>query len=218
MDVDHGADLASVDGCEHATYFPVGTSITQKIDACVVTKISVREAAASGGTYTTLDRKALVAAAEVVDNPPEVGGLLETHDGDELWYVVGVELLAQRKVFRMFLRVALLHTQLKERVSIEEVEWGVDDDLSPTETWTAHASNVAAAFQTVDSALVVESERRSVKVTHRVYVAGPETIQAGMRVVDGNGDKFKVLRVTNKGGLGTLIILDAVKDHDPQDD
>jgi len=214
-------DLDDVDGVEDVFLTFVGTAVEVEVPASRH-QISVREAAASGGAYTTADTIFNIASKRL-DSPPGVGSLVKTDDRLETWTVNGVDRAAARTRLRLWCKqVAVLPPpeegapEASEFIVIEKPTYTKDKDGMKTATWTDLQVDVVARIQEMQSETIVEVDRRRVKITTQIFVEGLSAeVNAGMRVRRASGERLLIRRLTGRTTVGGLVVLEAERARTP---
>lgn len=207
MTPDLANDLLYTDGLEEVRVYFAGTDRSRVIPHALRAAVSVREAAASGGAYTTQDTKFSLMLSEFDSDPLEVGGIIEACDKTELWSVYGVDKARYAGQVRAWCKRGVVLGSLTDNLRIQAPRFTKSDDLVEKVAWT-DVLTLQGKIQEVSSELVVEEQRRRVKVTHRIFVPARDTLHGGQRVLDANGSVYHILRVTGKDMLGDLVVLD----------
>ncbi len=210
-------DLKYADGLEDIRFHFAGLSEVRQVPSALQRAVSVREAVASGGAYTTEDVQYLMLASAFDATPPGVGGLIERLDRSEAWSVFGLDRIVHRTKYRAWCKRAVTLADLTDMLRIQSPSYGRDSDLVATLTWSDIAGGpLRGLIQEIDQSLTVEQDRRLVVVTHRIYCAAPRTVQAGHRVLDSDSMAYNILRVTGRDVLGSLVVFDCELARVPQ--
>jgi hypothetical protein len=208
-------DLLVTDGLEEVrVHFP-GTDRSRVVPHVLRSAVSVREAAASGGTYTVQDAKFNLMHSEFASDLPEVGGLIEAFKGTELWSITALDKAGYAGTYRAWCKRSILRSALTEPLQIQAANFAKSDDLVAKRSWHT-IGNALGKIQEVAQELVVEHERRRVRVTHTIFLPGETVVAAGQRIVDSAGVVYHVLRYTGKDILGDLTAIDCELARTPQ--
>lgn len=210
-----GDDLRYADGIESVLFWFASTAESRRLATVLRSPVSVREAAASGGVYTTQDTRFAMLRSEFLEGAlPEVGGLIEVES--EIWAVYGLDVIVHAAQYRAWCKRELIRGQLPATLRIQKPAYARDADLVLKPNWTDVISGAAGRVQEVLQELVVEHERRRTKVTHRVYAEVEEgVVQAGWRILC-DGNTYNILRISGRGVLGTLEVFDVELARQPQ--
>jgi head-tail adaptor len=225
MRADIQDDLKYADNLESGIFWFAGSGRSRQLPTLLRSTISVREAAASGGAYTTRDSKISMLRSEFDEDAlPEVGGLIEIED--QVWTVFAIDRAAHRGRYTAYCRLEMVRGDLASTCAIQRPQYTKDDDLVPVASWQDVFKPVACKIQEVGSELVVESQRKRARITHRVYAAVTEgAVQAGWRILDIGGGAYdyqktgifyNILRIAGRGVLGTLEVFDVELARKPQ--
>lgn len=216
MDLDLSNDWTVFDNTKRVTVTKAGTSEVMVVENALRHQVTRREAADSGGAYTVEDVVWNLPYAQAKAFRPVAGSLLRSETcEDEVWFVVEVARSTLESRYRCFCKNCAITPELGELIQIERSTPGRDTDNAPYAVWKPLEVNILARIQEEYSEIAVENERKRRKVSHRVYIAGPVTVQAGDRVV-ADQLTLNVKRVTGKGELGSMIVLDAELADDPE--
>lgn len=210
-------DLKNAVGLEEYQFYKLGSSYERVRSRNVhVRQISAREAAASGGAYTSLDTVMRVPVSEFGRFGPEVGGLVESIDRSEVWYIINTVEAVKRTRWMLFLRGSVGLNSLTERLMIEAPDGALDEDMSPTNGWKVIEASVPAFVQETGMTMATGPDRRRIKVDFKVYLKSTKKVLPGMRLLRENGDYLHVVGVSGQGVLGSLLVVDAVRPAGPR--
>lgn len=210
-------DLKYAVGLEEYQFYKLGSNYERVRSRNVhVRQISAREAAASGGAYTTLDAMMRIPASEFVRFEPEVGGLVESIGRSEVWYIIQVMPAVKRTRWLLVLRGSVSVNSLTEKLMIEAPDGALDEDMSPTNGWKVIEAGVPSFVQETGMTMATGQERRRIRVDFKVYLKSQKKVMPGMRLLRENGDYLHVVGVSGQGVLGSLLVVDAVRPAGPK--
>lgn len=198
------SDITSFDGVEPIALRQPGAAAPVAVARTLRRRVTTQEAQESGGAYTAADVKWRLSAVEHPD-PPAVGAVV-TDAGGALWTVLRVERQAVTQTWVCWCRRLELSAALGQSVTIQRATWSAGPSGAPVATWNDELTNVLARIQPVTSVIEVQHQRRTVRVTHKIYVAVAVNIDGNVRVVHGN-QVYHVVGVESAERLGELPVL-----------
>lgn len=217
MPVDISNDHRFFDGLESVTLVQAGTERKQVIKSALQLGVTARDAIGSDGTYTQSDVKWNIPAGECLVFVPVAGDFIVEGDGT-LWTIAMVELATLRVRRLCWSKRADLNSATKEEARIERPIWKRDETQAPYVAAWKLVKLVDVHVNELTSEIVIEQDRRRVRVTHQIFTTNAVDVFAGYRVVRANGEIYHVLRVTNKGNMGTATALDVELSRTPVKD
>ena len=201
------------DGVETVVAIQAGTSIKQIINHALQFGVTSRDLIGSDGTYRQGDVKFNLPAVECPNFLPDAGDFIEQAD-HTLWSVGMVERLTLKTRHQVWCKRVALNPNTAVALKVYRETVGKDTTgaaFSSFKLWketTGHINELASVVEATDN-------RRRLKITHQIFIAEQLDVQAGMKVVDQNGNTWLVERVTGKGSLGKAVVMDVQKSRTP---
>lgn len=151
--------------------------------------VTTKEAAASGGKYTTSDTVFHVASAEL-SAPPKLGTVIADDDGE--WTVVSVAWQTFTQRWRCIATQLAIESGLTVTIQSVTFAKGATGALEPT--WSTLAADVPAKIQIESTEAGVENQNRTETTTATVYFASDPNLAPSYRIIASDGMVLKVLR------------------------
>lgn len=210
LDLDE--DFEVFDNTEEVTLTLAGSNAS--VEVCALRRqLSVREAAASGGAYTSRDVQFSIRRSKVCKTPPGVGSLITSRDG-ELFTVYGVDTASLKSRYRCWCREPIMQSSLDQLLSVESPTYSLDEYDAPYTTWVTVHTNVPGKIYVVDTENEVAREDRQFKPKVMIYLVGVNNIEPNWRIKDEAGNYYNVSKVTTPP-LGGLVALEATSARTP---
>jgi hypothetical protein len=185
-----GDDLKYLDGVEPVSVAPAGGGAGMAVDHAVRRRVTVEEAAASGGAVTMADVRWHMPKTEL-SQPPAPGAVITDGD-DAAWTVLRVDHDVLGTVWRCWCRSLAVADALSQSITLQRAVWRVGPSGAAVALWVDDQVNVPARIQPVRETIEVVHQRRTARVTHKVYVAAPVAVDDNLRVVHA-GVAYRVL-------------------------
>lgn len=197
-------DMAVMDGLETVT---VVTGADSEVSASAVRRaVTTKEAEASNGDYTTADYVYHLPVADLTFSPLPGGSVT---DADT---VVGVILDAQKATIKTRWRLICRDLQISEDlttlVDIELATFVKGAGGAQEETWAVWQSEVRAKLQRVSAMAGVDQNKRDTATTWVMYSETQHLVNRNHRVVNSEGDIFRVLGFHMPDRIDALFEID----------
>jgi hypothetical protein len=163
-----------------------------------------REAAASGGAYTSADVRWFLSTIELVERP--AAGATITDAAGDVWTVLEVWHDALNSAWRCRARNLVLAENLSQRISVLRATWQATPSGAASAIWTAEYADVPARIQPIETHVKHEHEQRIARATHRVILGQPVTLDANHRIVH-EGVVYHVLATTMPERIDELPVV-----------
>jgi hypothetical protein len=157
------------------------------VNACLRRAVGVREAAASGGKYTTSDTAFHLDSAEC--SAPAIGGTITDEDGD--WTIISVDWQTFVKRWRCVSRQLAITGGLT--VTIQQATYSKGATGAEEPTWANMSTGVSAKVHYESAEVETTHGNRVSMSTAKVYFASPQTLGAGYRILASDGATLKVM-------------------------
>jgi hypothetical protein len=206
--LDLTGDWAVWDGLESVTYRSVANTgdADYEVSDALRADLTFRELAASGGVYTTQDRKWLVPQSLLTPTPKPADLLI---DGDDVqWTVLAVGRDNLQKVWELTCRDLVLAAALYDLVTVERVTYAQDDAGGRTYgEWTAVYTDIPARIQEGASETVDERGKRITRQSYVVYLAQRVTVTIEDRLKGPDGLIYEIRGSSNPDRIDELMQL-----------
>lgn len=157
------------------------------VNACLRRAVGVREAAASGGKYTTSDVAFHLDSAEC--SAPAIGGTIVDEDGS--WTIISVDWQTFVKRWRCVSRQLAIVGGLT--VTIQQATYTKSTTGAEEPTWANVSTGVSAKVH-YESAEVETAHGNRVSISSvKVYFASPQTLGPNYRILASDGAILKVI-------------------------
>ncbi len=202
---DPAGDFAQVvDGAGEVTLTRPGAPETANIDAALRRVVTTREAAASGGKYTTSDVVWLL-------NPPD--GAMTPEVGDRIvepgglhWTILTAQRDGAGSRWRCHARRLAIENGPAELVTVQRATWTKGAAGALRANWSDLWAGVPARIQPIAAAPVDDHARRTLRVTHHVYFSVSVDLAESDRLVALDGRRFLVVGFEKPERIDELLV------------
>lgn len=209
LSTDMAGDYAYLDGLEAVTLIKPGSTASTSVASALRRAVSVREAAASGGRYTTSDLVWHLPQSLVTTQPALGDKVRDAASVDYTILEVHKETLGTR--WKCITRDLAVAHRLDTLVTIERGDTvkGVGGAAEPV--WDVWLAGVRARIQPIEGRTEVENQQRIDRATHTVFVdAADFRPDHRSRVKDESGAVYAVIGYRQPAAIGRLLELDVV--------
>jgi len=210
---DPSADFAFVDGGEPVTLRRPASGMATAIGHALRRAVATREAAASGGKYTSAD----VAWHLPLASAPALAVGDQIVDGQAVrWTVLEIQQSAQTARLRCLARNLVVHHGLSEIIRIQRAVWTAAASGAATPHWVNDQVGLRARIQARQGVVEHAHGRRLLKTTHQIYVAEQVTLDDSQRIVSADEQVFNVVSYENPWRIDELVVINVVQTPWPQ--
>ncbi len=210
-DCDLSDDLGRIaDGLEAVTLARRGSTpggTPAAIAHALRRSVSMREAAASDGRYTTADVTWHLPVAELGQSP-RLGDLIRSGDGRQ-WTVLEVRLTTLGTRWRCTTRSLAVVYGLDDTITILKATYVQGEGGAAEATWIPWRTGVRARIQPVQSRPGSQHESRQTITRCQIFVEDELALNPTHRIAGPDGTIYKVLGVTGAERLGELQTIEA---------
>ena len=157
------------------------------VNACLRRAVGVREAAASGGKYTTSDTTFHLDSAEC--SAPAIGGTITDEDG--VWTILSVDWQTFVKRWRCVSRQLSITGGLT--VTIQQATYAKSATGAEEPTWANVSTGVSARVHYESADVETAHGNRVSMSSMKVYFAAAQTLGPGYRILASDGAILKVM-------------------------
>lgn len=211
--LDLSDDHLIFDGLEDLELVQAGSGRLQVVRNCLSFPVTIRDAAATNGTYSVSDMKFNFPAAETLNFEPLVGDFVRDNNG-VLWSVGQIEVLTLKTRRQLWGKKANLHPALATCLKVYKPLTKLDDTNAAFNDWRL-VKTANGFLDEVASEYEVNDGRKRTKITHRAYFLQTFPIQSGFLIEDSKGRRFNVRRVTDKDKIGSAMVVDCELSRTP---
>lgn len=212
LTLDLSDDYLSLDDPEQVTHVSRATSGDTEQESVVAHRmpVSVREAAASGGVYTTADTVWTIQDA-LLNLPPKVADWIEDADG-VIHVVLDQSYSRLTDAWRMTCRELRLALDLRDTVDVWRPTYAADDAGSDVPDYGAEPvyEDLAARIQETDGTVAEVHGREQVERRYTIYLADRVTLNAGDQVRDGD-TAYEVIDYQGPDRIDALGVVNCVR-------
>jgi len=213
-DFNPGSDFPDVaDALQPVALHRRGDGTTVQLASALRRAVTDREAAASDGQYTASDVTWHLSAAEL-PIPPAVGDTI-TDASSTAWTVLTVRHDAQDTRWRCACRALEIHQSLDESVDLQIADWTKGDAGAAIASWTTIRTDLPARIQPHRIEIETSHGRRTVRTTHRVYVAVPLEVTENHRLVGPDGSVYHVVAADRPDRIDAAMVIHVVRSSWP---
>jgi hypothetical protein len=169
--------------------------------------VSLREAAASAGHYTTSDVTWHLPVAEL-DEAPRLGDLICGGDGRH-WTVLEVRSTTLGTRWRCTARSLAVVYGLDDVITILKATYVMGDCGAAEATWLTWRTGVRARIQPVQSSVGSQHEARRTTTRYQIFMEGELALDQTHRILGPDGTIYKVLGTSGAERLGELQTIEA---------
>jgi hypothetical protein len=216
MPLDIQNDFDIFDGAEVVTLIQAGTGKRQVIREALQFGITSRDAVGSDGTYQHGDLKFNLPSKQCPVFNPSAGDWILQED-KTLWSIGAVEVLTLKTRNQCWCKRVSFRPELVQCLKIFKPTYKKDGTgaVEPKfRLWKeskGHVNQLASEIELTDG-------QRKLKTTHQIYLEEAIKVDAGMKIVDANGNAWHVNRTTSTGMMGAAVTLDVIKTRTPVTD
>jgi hypothetical protein len=199
------ADFAQVvDGLATVTLKRPGGPASVAVDAALRRVVTTREAEASAGKYTTSDAVWLLDMS-ASSMTPQVGDRIVEADGAR-WTILSARREVAGARWRCHARRLAIENGPSELVTIERAAWSKGASGALAADWSVLAAGAPARIQPIFGAIDDDRNRRTIRVTHHVYLAQGIDLAESDRIVSLDGRCFLVVGFERPERIDELLI------------
>ena len=198
-----------VDLLEAVSFRRAGSDAATMLPHVLRRRVTMREAEASGGKYARGDAVFHLPAGELTEYP-RLGDELITTD-DARWTILEIQSACGGRRLRCVARNQAVASEVNERITIQQATWSKSPSGAASAAWETWLENVPARIQPERAEVVVQHERRGMRVTHRVILAERIAVDENYRILDAAGNVYHVVGMEQTERIDVLPVILAAR-------
>ena len=209
--LDFSSDLSTIaDGLEAVTYRRRGErsgSTGTAIEHALRRAVTIQEASASDGRYTTSDVAWHLSAADLTQSP-RLGDMVCDAAGQR-WTVLSAVRTMLGSRWKCVTRSLAIVFGLDDTISVLKAVPPLSGGSDPT--WRPWKTGVRARIQPAATTVSVVDAAPTTTRSFQIYLAEPLGLDATHRILAADGMVYSIVRETASGRIGELAVVEAQK-------
>ena len=207
--LDVSSDLASVvDHVQTVTVRHAVSGASTTVAGALARPIAMGEARPSGGRYTADDVRWHLPTG-VLNEPLAPGDEIITAD-ETAWIVQEVKQVGLNARLQCVARKLQIVAGATDLVRLQIATWTKSAAGAPVVAWDDVLTDVAARIQPHRGEIVIEHNKKKIRLTHEIYLDQPVTIDSNHRIIDAAGNPYALVGYTDPQRIDRLTAILAV--------
>lgn len=198
MDLDFSSDFSTFDN-QSSVSIQSQDGGDPEVTAAVRHQVTVREAQASNGKYTTEDCVFRISGAEL-ELEIQVGDILT--EGTEVWTILAKSFSRLTKRWRLVCRQLVVNSL----ITIQKATYTKSEDGIQEAAWENEHVDLAASFQLISGTDEDDHKLQHVKPLYRVHLT--QTIETANRRVLHNSNLYRIKAHSDSDRIDVLFAMD----------
>ena len=204
----------TVDGLEAVTIKYPGTAGTTSVTHAKRRQVSTREAAASGGRYTTSDVSWHLPQTEATTRP-KLGSKIVDSDS-VYWTVLSVDDATRSTRWRCVSRALAIVAGLDTYVTVQRARYSKGQSGAAQPTWKEFAAGVKARIQPEGGDATVLAGAKIFDRRFRITLETEVAVDQACRIIGSDGAIYNVKSTQNPQAIDELFVVMAEQTQAPE--